>query len=136
MTTAGIYRPVTGPLTVRGPYEWACMGGDSFRVKRDPEAVGGYRVPRSWFRALVRSGVTRFGEVLVVVDYVGKLSQCDLRCARAEGSECRCSCLGANHNDAQGGSLSMMLISDTVLVETGVKRRQVIATSVTDISSL
>lgn len=118
-----VFRPVAGRLTVRGPAWWIRSRGLARYVEPSPYA-GCLEVPRSWFRGIVRDGSRVFGSVRVIADHKVTLSACDVRCARAIGTDCQCACLGINHNDASGGSVVMEQVGATTLLETGVERRE------------
>ena len=66
---------------------------------RHPEWIDLYRcwdVPRAWFSDVVRQCLSRFGQVYVIQP-LNENQKCSPACWNAEGEECECSCLGANH---------------------------------------
>lgn len=58
--------------------------------------AGRWEVARPHLSTLVNGMVGRFGEVDVFLEY-SHHQQCDVRCQRARGDDCQCSCLGVHH---------------------------------------
>lgn len=122
MLEAGVYRPVEGPITVRGPADWIrSLYGR--RIDANPAVPLGWFLPRNHFQRSVNSGVDRFGAVRVVVERRRWARKCDTRCqqARSEPDLCECVCLGFHHGD--GWSFGYTPPDTTlVLEETAVVR--------------
>lgn len=62
-----------------------------------------WEVPRAWFNDLVNRALIRFGRVYVVQPY-NVTERCAPACLNAQGHECECSCMGANHGAGNDGS--------------------------------
>lgn len=71
-------------------------------------------VPRSRFERLVRCTLGRFGSCYVINQY-DEMKKCAPACWNAEGVECQCSCLGANHGSQNAGSY--YVVSETCAFE-------------------
>jgi hypothetical protein len=109
-----IYRRGRGArLMVKLPY-----APDNFDWLRDdnrrkPEYDGQYKcwlVPSSWFDAIIRRTLQRFGRVYVIQPFRA-FEKCAPACWNAEGFECECSCLGQNHGSSVSGN--WWVISET-----------------------
>src|SRR5260370_24251603 len=55
-----------------------------------------WMVARAHFLPLIEALKSRFGRVRVVTAHCDA-ERCDVRCQKAEGAECRCSCGGQDH---------------------------------------
>jgi len=55
-----------------------------------------WELPASRFNELVKMILNRYGKVYIIQPYREK-EVCSPSCINAEGFECQCSCLGANH---------------------------------------
>lgn len=62
-----------------------------------------WEIPKSWFNALVDRSLERFGKIYVVQPY-REQEKCAPACMNAQGHECQCSCMGANHGAGNDGS--------------------------------
>ena len=58
-----------------------------------------WELPKSRFNELVEMILNRYGKVYILQPYREK-EVCSPSCINAEGFECQCSCLGANHGSA------------------------------------
>jgi len=67
--------------------------------KRDPlwnKEKKYWELPASRFNEIVKMILNKYGEVYILQPYKEK-EVCSPSCINAEGFECQCSCLGANH---------------------------------------
>jgi hypothetical protein len=70
---------------------------------RSPEwksKTNGFELPQSWFDDLVSILLRRYGKLYIIQPY-REQEKCASKCMNAQGHECQCSCMGANHG--QGG---------------------------------
>lgn len=88
------------PIRIRVPYSednrrWLKNGPR----KREPiwnKAGKFWELPKSRFNEIIGMILNRYGKVYIIQPYQEK-EVCSLSCINAEGFECQCSCLGANH---------------------------------------
>jgi hypothetical protein len=73
-----------------------------------------WEVPQSWFEDVVTQCIHRFGSVYVIQPYRVQ-EKCAPACWNAQGFECECSCLGANHG-CQNPTGNWRVISETFAV--------------------
>ena len=118
-----VYREATGrPLRVRLPFRednrsWLREGH-----QRQPEWNKERKywvVPSTWFDDVIERSVRRFGG-LYVIQAFKTLKKCAPACWRAQGFDCDCSCMGANHGSESGAG--WRVISDTFAVRSGERR--------------
>lgn len=62
-----------------------------------------WEIPKSWFNDFVDRALRRYGNVWIIQPH-RKLEVCASACQNAQGHECQCSCLGANHGSGNDGS--------------------------------
>jgi hypothetical protein len=55
-----------------------------------------WELPKAWLNDLVKEVVARYDKVYLIQPY-GAHEKCAPACWNAEGFECECSCMGANH---------------------------------------
>lgn len=55
-----------------------------------------WELPNAWFNGLVRRCLLRYGRVYIIQPFHSQ-EKCAPACWNAEGEECQCSCMGANH---------------------------------------
>lgn len=120
-----VFRPVSGRIQVRLPYS-----NDNRQWLKDALGAGirptWEKEKRYWTLArghlvvLVQELVERYGVVEVALDY-STSEQCDTRCQKAQGLDCTCSCLGANHGGAQGIQ-RWTQVGETTLVSSNRRR--------------
>jgi hypothetical protein len=67
--------------------------------------------PNAWFNDLVKRSVPRWGKLYIIQPY-REQEKCAPACWNAEGHECQCSCMGANHGSQSTGA-GWAIISDT-----------------------
>ena len=67
--------------------------------------------PASWFNDLVKRAVPEWGSLYIIQPY-REQEKCAPACWNAEGHECQCSCMGANHGSHSSGS-GWAIISET-----------------------
>lgn len=100
-------------LRVRLPYvetnrQWLQNG------RRTPPAwIAGekyWELPKSWFNDFVDRALRRFSKVYIIQPY-REQEICARACQEAQGHECQCSCMGANHGVGNDGS--WFEVSDT-----------------------
>lgn len=70
-----------------------------------------WELPQSWFDDLVPRLIRRYSRLYVIQPY-REQEKCALRCMNAQGHECQCSCMGANHG-VGGPDASWFEVSDT-----------------------
>jgi hypothetical protein len=79
-----------------------------------PEWLGGddayWELPKSWFNDFVDRALRRYGKVYIIQPY-REQEICARACQEAQGHECQCSCMGANHGMGNDGS--WFEVSDT-----------------------
>ena len=117
-----VYRPEDGPLLVRVPYR-----ADNRRWLREerlrkPVWCAQYKcwkMPRAWFGEIVRRLLGEFGEVYVIQPYRPK-EVCAPACWNAQGFDCECSCMGANHGSEAGDG--WYVISEACAIQWGAKQ--------------
>jgi hypothetical protein len=89
--------------------------GRSLIIQCDDQA----QLPASRFDELVGMILDRFGRVYIIQPYREK-EVCAPACMNAEGFECQCSCLGANHGAAN--SRGWFEVSETFAVRYGERK--------------
>ena len=62
-----------------------------------------WETPKSWFDDLVERALAKYGKVYVIQPFVEQ-EKCAPACMNAQGHECQCSCMGANHGAGNNGS--------------------------------
>ena len=62
-----------------------------------------WEIPKAWFNDFVERGLKRFGRVWIIQPY-RESEVCAPACMNAQGHECQCSCMGANHGAGNNGS--------------------------------
>lgn len=118
-----IRRGGSRPLFIRIPYassnrSWL-KNGDR---KKEPEWIANgkyWELPASRFNELVKMILDRFGSLYIIQPYRER-EVCARACMEANGFECQCSCMGANHGSAH--SSGWFEVSDTFAVRYGEKR--------------
>lgn len=55
-----------------------------------------WEIPKAWFNDFVERALNRFGQVYIIQPYRER-EVCARACMEAQGHECNCSCMGANH---------------------------------------
>lgn len=55
-----------------------------------------WELPQTWFNDIVNRCLQRYGRIYVVQPF-RVMEKCSPACRNAQGHECQCSCLGANH---------------------------------------
>ncbi|WP_085642645.1 hypothetical protein [Thalassospira sp. MCCC 1A03138] len=80
-------------------------------------ANGNYwEVPKAWFNDLVERSLERYGKLYVIQPY-REQEKCAPACWNAQGHECQCSCMGANHG--AGNDESWFVVSETFATRWG-----------------
>lgn len=77
----------------------------------------GWEVSQDWFSDLVGHILTRFGKLFIIQPY-REQEKCASRCMTAQGHECQCSCMGANHG-AGGPDAGWFEVSETFATRWG-----------------
>lgn len=77
-----------------------------------------WSLPPSRFNEIVNLLLHKFGKVYIIQPYI-ETEKCAPACMNAEGHECQCSCLGANHGRGNNGR--WFEISDSLAVRHGEK---------------
>lgn len=123
-----IRRPREGRLQVMIPW---CPGGNRAllgsvcgsrsRLEWDGTSKR-WLVARAYFAAVIETLKTRFGEVRVIT-WHRDAERCDVRCQKAKGFECTCSCGGRCHAGENAYARGWRLVSDTQLWATGWTER-------------
>ena len=62
-----------------------------------------WEIPATWFSSFVNHALKRYGKLYVIQPH-NQQEKCAPACMNAEGHECQCSCLGANHGQGNDGS--------------------------------
>ncbi|QPC99052.1 hypothetical protein [Qipengyuania soli] len=62
-----------------------------------------WEIPKAWFNDFVERSLKRFGQVWIIQPY-RESEVCAPACMKAQGHECQCSCMGANHGVENDGS--------------------------------
>jgi hypothetical protein len=76
-------------------------------------------LPKSWFNNFVESSLKRYGKLYVIQPYI-EHEICAPACRNAEGHECQCSCMGANHGIHDGSG--WFDVSETFAIRFSEKR--------------
>ena len=76
-----------------------------------------WEVPRAWFSDLVPRCIERFGSVYVIQPF-REHQKCAPACWDAQGDDCECSCMGANHGLGHPEG-RWMILSDTFAASWG-----------------
>lgn len=87
---------------------------------RQPEWLNQYRgweVSQDWFSNLVDHILARFGKLYIIQPY-REQEKCALACMNAQGHECECSCMGANHGTG-GPDAGWFEVSETFATRWG-----------------
>jgi hypothetical protein len=79
-----------------------------------------WRVPRAWLDELTQRLCEHYGQVYVIHPYRER-EVCAPACWDAQGVECTCSCLGANHGQGSGGG-AWYIVSETCAIQWGPRR--------------
>lgn len=77
-----------------------------------------WELPKAWFNNFVERALIRYGKVYVIQPY-RKQEKCSPACLNAQGHECQCSCMGANHGMGNDGS--WFEVSDTFATRWGAQ---------------
>ena len=64
---------------------------------------GYWETPKRWFNGFVEKALTRHGRLYIIQPYRER-EVCARACMNAQGHECNCSCMGANHGSGVHGS--------------------------------
>jgi hypothetical protein len=75
-----------------------------------------WEVPKAWFNDFVQRALKRYGRLYVIQPF-REHEVCAPACMNAEGHECQCSCMGANHGAGNDGS--WFEVSDAFAVRSG-----------------
>jgi hypothetical protein len=82
-------------------------------------AKGYWELPKSWFNDFVDRALLRFGKIYIIQPY-REQEICARACQEAQGHECQCSCMGANHGAGNDGS--WFEVSDTFSTRWGERQ--------------
>ena len=97
-----VVRQGTGrPLYVRVPYAQdnrAWLRGDSRNQPKWITHKKWWETPQAWFNRLIEQALHRYSQVYVIQLYKEQ-QKCAPACWNAEGHDCECSCMGANHGN-------------------------------------
>lgn len=102
MATITVYKPITGRVRVRLPYDYNNRRwlrgsiGRYIKPEWDPKRKS-WLIAREHFDALVKALVKEFHEVEVYTDHRSD-ERCTTACQNAMGTDCVCSCGGRYHN--------------------------------------
>ncbi|OLP45872.1 hypothetical protein [Rhizobium oryziradicis] len=77
-----------------------------------------WELPKNWFNDFVNRALERYGK-LYVIQPCREQEKCAPACMNAEGHECQCSCMEANHGNRNSGSWSE--VSETFATRWGEK---------------
>jgi hypothetical protein len=99
----------------------ACALLQAARPKgRQPEWLDrykGWEVAQDWFSELVDYILGKYPKLYIIQPY-REQEKCASRCMNAQGHECQCSCMGANHG-AGGPGAGWFEVSDTFATRWG-----------------
>lgn len=70
-----------------------------------------WEVPKAWFNDIVKLTLGRYDELYIIQPY-REQEKCAPACWIAEGHECECSCMGANHG-SHSSSRGWLVVSDS-----------------------
>ena len=76
-----------------------------------------WEIPKAWFNDFVNRTLDRFGSVYIIQPYK-ETEVCARACMEAQGHECECSCMGANHGSGMHGS--WFEVSDAFAIKSGI----------------
>lgn len=82
-----------------------------------PAPKGYWNLPASWFNDLVERCLSRWGRAYVIQPFC-RQEVCAPARWHAEGHECNCSCMGANHG-SQSPAGQWLVVSETFAVQWG-----------------
>lgn len=93
-------------LRVRLPYNnnnraWLSTIGKSEPLWNDDKKH--WELPKSWFNNFVNNALPKYKKLYVMQPY-REQEKCARRCMEAEGHDCNCSCMGANHGTGMNDS--------------------------------
>ncbi|MDN3588459.1 hypothetical protein QWY86_17380 [Pedobacter aquatilis] len=110
-----IYRRGIGhPLLMRLPYKEGNRSWLKHYGRINPQWIvtkKHWELPQAWFNDLVSRSLTRFGKLYIIQPY-REQEKCAPACWNAQGHECQCSCMGANHGSQSEGN-GWFVVSDT-----------------------
>lgn len=116
-----VYQPPgKQPLLVRLPYRednYLWLRDDGRHIQWHPQWKA-WEIPRSRLNKTVQLALERFESCYLIQSY-RPLEKCAPACWNAQGFECHCSCMGANHGT--GMALSHV-ISETFAFEWGQQK--------------
>jgi hypothetical protein len=120
-----VFRGPDPPLKVKLPYQednkvW--LRGEERRRPKWNAAEKHWETPRNWFDRVLAKCLERYGAAYVVQYHRDKPDKCAPACWNAKGSECNCSCDGANHGKGAAAAGRWFVINDTLAVQWGDKR--------------
>lgn len=99
----------------------ACYFLQAVRPKgRQPEWLDrykGWEVAQDWFSDLVNYMLAKHSKLYIIQPY-REQEKCASRCMNAQGHECQCSCMGANHG-AGGPGAGWFEVSETFATRWG-----------------
>lgn len=114
-----IYRAGRGlPLMVKLPYSTdnrAWLRGDHRRQPAWNRKFRCWETPASWLDDLVSQLLYRFGRLYLIQPFRVQ-EKCAPACWRAQGFECECSCMGANHG-SESSAGKWWVVSDTFALQ-------------------
>lgn len=124
-----VRRPARGRLEVHIPWR---EGGNRRLIKRicgtltRPEWDGDrkrWMIARAHFTPLIEALKAEYGQVRVITAHCDA-ERCDVRCQKAEGAECVCSCGGQYHGGDNTYTRGWRLVGTTALFKTGWTERE------------
>lgn len=62
-----------------------------------------WELPKAWFNDFVDRALAKYGKLYIIQPY-REQEKCAAACLNAQGYECQCSCMGANHGAGNDGS--------------------------------
>ncbi len=62
-----------------------------------------WELPKTWFNSFVNNALHKYKKLYVMQPY-REQEKCARKCMEAQGHECNCSCMGANHGAGMSGS--------------------------------
>lgn len=91
-------------------FEWLRSIRPNGRMPKWLSKYAGWEIPRAWFNDLVNGALKRHGQLYVIQPHKEQ-EVCAPACMNAEGHECECQCMGANHG-AGGPGAAWFVVSD------------------------
>lgn len=106
------------PLLIRIPYHPSNRQWLKGAHRNQPEWNGEgkrWETPKSWYEDVVKLSLERFGSIYVIQPFRTQ-QKCAPACWNADGINCECSCMGANHGSGNPSG-RWYVVSETCAVQ-------------------